>query len=456
METKELAAFLCQISYSNLSEETIATARMTLLDILGVAIAGSATPEGKIWQQHFLSYSTSEPSATVWQNGLPSAGYRQAAGINAAFGHILDFDDVHNLAIAHLGVVTVPGSLAIAQSRHCSGREWIAALAAGFEIGARVGHAINPSAYEFWHTTAVVGSLSTCGAVGRLLHLTPEQMCNALGSAGTQAAGLWEFMKDGAMSKPLHTANATLCGIRSAELSKLGLTGASHILEGRQGLLRALSREFHPERLTASLGESYMLSSNSFKLYPCCRHIHSAIYNMVKLLSVHKITPEQVMWIRSYTYDTALQLTDRPSPATPYARKFSMQYCLSAVLFRGGYHSDIFEPDDMDLRQTEAIMRKVQIVTDPEINKKIQQDASCWANRLEIQLTDHRILVESTDYPPGDSHVPLTWQQAVEKFYNLTFPVLGETSAERLADNVSRLEKMSDMADLFSCSISCG
>lgn len=449
MQTKELASYLAQMNYGSMSERTRSVVKKTILDIVGVTIAGSASGEAAIWKAHFLSYTTSENKATVWSKDFPDTGYRQAAGVNAAWGHILDFDDVHNLAIAHLGVVTVPGALAVAQSRHLSGIALMEGIAAGFEAGARIGHAINPSSYKIWHTTAVVGALSTCAAVGRLINLSSEKMVHALGSAGTQAAGLWEFMSDGAMSKPLHTANATLSGIRSAELAELGLTGASRILEGEQGLLRALSQEYHPERLTAGFDGEYLIADNSFKLYPCCRHIHSAIYNMDRLMHAHQIAPEQIRQIRSYTYDTAKNLTDRLEPATPYACKFSMQYCLSAIANRGCYDICIFDTEFMESPSVRALMPKVNVISDTLINDKIRTDSTCWGNRLEITLTDGTILTESADYPPGDSHVPFPWEEALGKFHALADPVIGHECAQRIARQIDRLEQLNDVNSIF-------
>lgn len=322
-------------------------------------------------------------------------------------------------------------------------------IAAGFEVGARVGHAINPSSYKFWHTTAVVGALSTSAAVGRIMDLSAEEMCSALGSAGTQAAGLWEFMADGAMSKPLHTANATLCGIRAAELASLGLTGASRILEGEQGLIRALSKEYHPERLTDGLGGEYMIGQNSFKLYPCCRHIHSAIFNLVTILDGRKIPPDQVRVVRSYTYDTAKNLTDRSRPATAYACKFSMQYCLGAILNRGTYDERIFEPRTMDDPAVRGLMGKVLVISDPEINGKIKSDATCWGNRLEVELNDGTVLKAGADYPPGDSHVPFPWEDALQKFHTLADPVIGHARAEAIASQINRLDQLDDVNLIF-------
>ena len=145
----------------------------------------------------------------------------------------MDMDDVHNASITHLGAVTIPAALAVGQEASPPpGGEVLAAIAAGYEIGARVGEAINPGSYHYWHTTGVVGALCSAVAAGKLMGLDREKLLHAIGSAGTQAAGLWQFLEDGAMSKTLHTANGTLCGLRSARLAALGFTAAEETAVG--------------------------------------------------------------------------------------------------------------------------------------------------------------------------------------------------------------------------------
>ena len=142
----------------------------------------------------------------------------------------------------------------------------LAAIAAGYEIGARVGEAINPGSYHYWHTTGVVGALCSAVAAGKLMGLDREKLLHAIGSAGTQAAGLWQFLEDGAMSKTLHTANGTLCGLRSARLAALGFTAAEDILAGDRGLLGAMTPDNHPEALTRALSwDNCALLTNSLK-----------------------------------------------------------------------------------------------------------------------------------------------------------------------------------------------
>ncbi|MEA4912877.1 MAG: MmgE/PrpD family protein [Oscillospiraceae bacterium] len=449
MQTQQLADYIADIHYENLSAHVIEVAKKTVLDIIGVAIAGSSTKDAEIWERYYSSDKTSGGQANAWRGDFPRMGYKQAAALNAACGHILDFDDVLNEAIAHLGVVTVPAALAVSQKLSASGKRLIEAVTAGFEIGARVGRAINPGSYRIWHTTGVVGALCSSAAVGKLLGLNGRLMQHAFGNAGTQASGLWEFMSDGAMSKPLHTANATACGIRASELAELGLTGASRILEGDQGMLRAFDTEYRPELLTYGLGGEYMIAENSFKLYPCCRHTHSGICSMDRLLKAHPVDAAHIAAIRVYTYTASKNLTDRPEPATPYACKFSIQYCLSAMVINGGYDPKIFDAEAIDDPAIRRLMKRITVCDDDAINEGIKKDSSCWANRTEIVFDNGAVFCESTAYPPGDSHIPMSWDDLLSKFHSMTDGVLGRKCAEQLVSRIQALEKIDDVNMIF-------
>jgi len=136
-----------------------------------------------------------------------------AAMVNAASSHFAEQDDVHNGAVFHPGTVVFPPALAVAQAIGCSGSEFLTAAVAGYEVGIRVGEFLGRTHYQVFHTTGTAGTLAAAAAVGRLLNLSAEQMLDAFGSAGTQSAGLWEFLRDAADSKQLHTAKAAADGL---------------------------------------------------------------------------------------------------------------------------------------------------------------------------------------------------------------------------------------------------
>src|SRR5271166_4036316 len=177
-----------------------------------------------------------------------------AAMVNAAASHVAEQDDVHNGSVFHPGTVVFPVALALAQDLSRSGRELLTAAVVGYEVGIRVGEFLGRSHYRIFHTTGTAGALAAAAAAGHLLKLSEEQMNHAFGSAGTQAAGLWEFLRDAAHSKQLHTAHAAVAGLTAACLAKDGFTGARQILTGPQGMAAGLSRGVDIKRLTKGLG----------------------------------------------------------------------------------------------------------------------------------------------------------------------------------------------------------
>lgn len=194
MLTEQLSDFLYEVRYDSLPSKAVDNAKLYLGDLLGVAAAGSVQPQGGIWRSYFAA-GDGQQEATAWNSGLERFSCEHAAALNAACAHVMDMDDVHNASITHLGAVTIPAALAVGQKLHRSGREVLAAIAAGYEIGARVGEAINPGSYHYWHTTGVVGALCSAVAAGKLMGLDRKKLLHAIGSAGTQAAGLWQFLE---------------------------------------------------------------------------------------------------------------------------------------------------------------------------------------------------------------------------------------------------------------------
>lgn len=449
MRTEELSDFLYKVHYEDLPVKAVDQAKLYIEDLLGVALAGSTRQQGEIWRSYFAG-DAGRPEAAAWNTGMERLSCERAAGLNAACAHVMDMDDVHNASITHLGAVTIPAALAVGQKLHRSGREVITAIAAGYEIGARVGEAINPGSYHYWHTTGVVGALCSAVAAAKLMGLDREQMLSAIGSAGTQAAGLWQFLEDGAMSKTLHTANATLCGLRAAELAALGFTAARDILAGAHGLLGAMTPDNHPEVLTRELDwASCALLTNSLKPYACCRHTHSADYCAELLRKEHHLEPEHITRIVDHTYQVAVNTVDDPAPATPYGYKFSGQYCTAAMLVYGNLQESVFTPEATSAPEVRRLMEKITLVCDPELEASYQADRNRWAHRLEVTMDDGRVLTKQVEYPYGDFNNPFSWDFEHQKFHTLADGVLGRERADELVRRIPRLDELDDINELF-------
>jgi len=450
MLTKYLSDFALSITFESLPPDVAELTKFCIQDLMGVVIAGSASKQASIWKEYFAGHPR-DNCASGWYTNFPSLNYRDAAALNSAVGHIMDFDDVHSASITHLGVVTIPSAIAIGQKYKKTGREIIAAIAAGYEVGARIGEAVNPGSYWYWHTTGIVGGFCSCMAAGKLLGLNAGQMLNALGSAGTQSSGLWEFINDGAMSKPLHTANATLCGIRSAELAMLGLTGAGRILEGEQGLIKAITSSYNMDALTNGLGTApYKIKSNSFKPYSCCRHTHSAVYCADLMMECHQINPLRIVRITDRTYQIAKTHTDNPNPTTPYGYKFSLQYCIAAVIVYRRLHEPEFSEEKTENQLVRRLMDKVEVIVDEKFEKEFQQSPDKWIHQVAITMEDGSVFTRRVDYPLGDWHNPFDWSIADEKFYTITHDIISDKQAETLTNNIKKLEQLDNINELFA------
>lgn len=446
MQTKALSRFIGQIKYEDLPVEVVDRAKMCVEDLIGVTLAGIRRPEATVWSQFF---GQSGEDAVAWMPGFPRHRAADAAALNAAVGHLMDMDDLHNASIAHLGVVTIPTAIAIGQKLHRSGQALLSAVVAGYEVGGRIGAAINPSSYWYWHTTGLVGSFCAAVAAGRLMELDEIQMLHCFGSAGTQSAGLWQFLKDGAMSKSLHTANATLCGIRAAELSALGFTGATEILEGERGLIRAVAPNDKLDALTKDFAAPYRIMTNSFKPYACCRHTHSAIHAVERLMAEQCLIPEEVMSVEDRTYHTAVQLTDNNTPSTPYACKFSLQYCIALALLQRELTEESFAPEQTCDPLLRSLMGKIRITPDDELEREFQQNPDQWSHLLRVTLVSGEVREMRVDFPPGDYQNPFDWETADAKFLSLTEGLLEAKQQRILLDRLHHLEQLKDCNELF-------
>jgi 2-methylcitrate dehydratase PrpD len=257
--TQRLAEALATVSYSNLPAQVVMDTKRAVLDWLGSALAGATEPPARMAQRVVASMGKST-EATIFAAGRSSAAL--AAMTNGIASHILEFDDVHKESTLHGGAPIISATLAVAEREHADGRSFILAVVLGYEAALRIGEAVNPSHYHFWHPTGTVATFGAAAAAGSLMKLNSEQTVNALGSAGTQAAGLWEFNSDGAMSKHLHPGKAAFNGVLAADLARAGFTAASRILEGERGFVRAMSTSRDASQITRGFGTQWKISEN--------------------------------------------------------------------------------------------------------------------------------------------------------------------------------------------------
>ena len=339
-----------------------------------------------------------------------------AALVNAASSHWAEQDDVHNSSVFHPATVVFPPALALAQALGRPGREFLAAAAAGYEVGIRVGEFLGRSHYKVFHTTGTAGALAAAAAAGRILGLSPAQMLDAFGSAGTQAAGLWEFLRDAADSKQLHPAKAAENGLTAACLAARGFAGAKRILEGEQGMAAGMSRDADPAKLTDRLGDRWALVETSFKWHASCRHTHPAADALLKVTDEHRLEPSQIACVTARVHQAAIDVLGRVAdPQTVHQAKFSMGSVLGLIAYFRRAGVSEFEAHFRDPRIA-SFRDRVRMVLDPEVDLAYP---ARWIGKVTVETTDGRTLAGRVDNPKGDPGNALTRAELEDKAVSL-------------------------------------
>jgi 2-methylcitrate dehydratase PrpD len=452
MVSRRLAEVLAGTTYADLPSPVVAETQRAILDWLGSALAGAAEPAARMMQGVVARLGASEQS-TIFAAGRSSAPC--AALANGVASHILELDDVHKGSTLHAAAPIIPAALAVAEREHVTGRTLILSIALGYDAALRIGEAVNPSHYRFWHPTGTVATFGAAVAAGSIMQLNAAQMLDALGNAGTQAAGLWEFNSDGAMSKHLHPGKAAFNGILSADLARAGFTGAKRILEGERGFMRAMSSSFDATRITRGLGKAWKITENCYKLHSCCGHTHSAIDLGLDLRSQRKWSAEDttanVRDIHIETYGPGFEIVKERNPRSPTQAKFSIAYCVAAALLEGRvgleqFSVERFAPDGVRDPHIAAMLRRTRVTVGAELTKKYP---SAWPACLTITLADGSRLSECRDYPRGNPEHPLTTRQLEDKFLALVGSRFGSETANSTLRTVHAIENCPDVAMLF-------
>lgn len=410
-----LATFASQLRYENIPAPVLRRAEDLLLDTLASILAGAGARPVQIMAGYAQAMGPADGPAEILVNRRRSSPLF-AAMVNAAAAHVVEQDDVHNGSVFHPAAVIFPPALAVAQALGLSGRDVLTAAVAGYEVGIRVGEFLGRSHYKIFHTTATVGTLAAAVTVGRLLGLDPERMLNALGSAGTQSAGLWEFLRDAADSKQLHTAHAVAAGITAAYLARDGFTGARQILEGPQGLAAGMSRDADPSRLTDRLGERWALAETSFKYHASCRHTHPAADALQALMRDNQLGAGDIASIEALVHQGALDvLGPVVNPATVHQSKFSMGTVLGLIALKGRAGLAEFDAA-LDDPAMATWRERTTMTLDPEVDQAYPQR---WIGKVKVRTTDGRELSARVDEPKGDPGNTLSRAEIEAKMLSL-------------------------------------
>mgnify|MGYP000143101476 FL=1 len=436
--SKALATFASELKIGDIPQEVIARTEDLLVDWFGSAIAGKGSrPVEAITQfaQNMGGFNSTNPGSAEILISRKNSSPFLAALANAAASHVAEQDDVHNGSVFHPATVVFPAALATAQTIAASGEDLLVAAVAGYEVGIRVGEFLGRSHYKTFHTTGTAGTLAAAAAVGHLLKLNPIQMLHAFGSAGTQSAGLWEFLRDAADSKQLHTAHAASTGLMSAYLAQSGFTGAEHILEGKQGLAAGMSSDADPSKLIDRLGSRWTIAETSFKYHASCRHTHPAADALLQVMRVHHLKPSDIAKVETLVHQGAIDvLGPVTDPTTVHQSKFSMGTVLGLIAHY--QFAGLQEFDQHFHDQAICVFRdRVNMILDPEVDGAYPQR---WIGKVKVYLNGGEVLEGRVDEPKGDPGNTLSRAEITDKAMRLA-AFSGGASPKEMSTAIERL-----------------
>jgi len=444
--TQELASYCSHVKFDDLSDEVIDCAKYRFLDFISVACRGSIEdPSQTIYR--FVSEMGKGDGVIVGTR--EKAPFLYSALANGTSSHSIEMDDVNNAASLHPGVVVFPSALAAGEMAGASGKRFILAVVLGYEVMIRLGTALGPenSYKRGFHPTGTCGTFGSSVASSKILGLQEEEILNAIGISGSQAAGSMEYLAQGAWTKPFHAGWAAHSGMVAAMLSRKGFKGPSSILEGRDGFLHAYSSGADPSRVLEGIGSSFQILQTSVKIHACCRYMHSPIDAVLKIIKENNLRPEQVKKVKVGILRAGATLIADPieskyKPQSIVDAQFSMPFGAAAALLYGKADLKEFQVSTIRSRPVREMMRKVKCMVDPELDRTFPRQ---WRATAEILTKDEKRYTTTVEYPKGDPENPLSWEEMIERFHELTGQILKEDQRLKIVEAVKKLDGVKDM-----------
>lgn len=451
-----LVDYCLATQYDSLPRAVIDITKQQLLDTVGVALAGYHA-DGVRQLRDFTVSMGGKPESRVWGARVAVPAH-DAARVNAAMAHALDYDDTHEKSYVHPSVITIPAVLAIAEKTPgISGKDIIVATALGTDLSCRLALAAQPGVDPFkvgWHNTTIYGFISSALATGKLLGLTREQMIHAAGIAYHQASGNAQAHVDGALTKRMGPGFACSAGVLAAQMAQAGVTGARDVLEGVIGLYPQYHRgHYNRAALLDGLGADYAATELSFKPYPSCRGSHTAVEAALALRREHAFSPSEIRTITIYNGPGEFKLLGDPveakrAPQTNVQAQFSNPWVVATTLLNDRISLEDFEPEALKHSEVLALTHKTHTALDPSL---VTQGGGVGPTRVDVELANGQRLSQTVYAAKGEPNQPLTSAEFEQKFRDCAQSAgLKPSQIAALMSTIQNLESLSDASTLTS------
>ena len=455
--TAYVADFIVNTKAEDIPPDVAHLGKRSVLDGIGLALAGAASETGHIIRRYLESLGLSgagRGSTVIGGDGAPVPA-RFAAFANGVGIHADDYDDtqlavlkdrVYGL-LTHPTAPALPPVLALAERDGLSGRDMMTAYQIGVEVECKVAEAILPRHYQHgFHSTATCGAFGAAAGASRLLRLDREQTRRALSIAGSQAGGLRENF--GTMTKPFHAGRAAESGVVAAELAALGFTASPIALEADRGFFRAAGGGYTAEMIEGRLGKPWTFASPgvSIKPHPSGSLTHPGMSVMQELIRRHDIRPEQVKRVKVGTNHNMPTALIHHQPRTELQAKFSMEFCMAILLLERKAGLPQFTDEVVNRGDVQDMIRRVDFGVHPEAEAA---GFDKMTTIIEIELNDGKVLKGVADFGKGSPANPMSDDELKQKFRECAeWGGLDDSTARRVIDCVWGIESLRDLREL--------
>jgi 2-methylcitrate dehydratase PrpD len=443
MILNQFAHYVARQGHTVLPPAVQHAAQRALIDWFAALLPGTVTaPALQLRRAHAseLGYGRSSLPAVRTTAFAPTAAW-----INGSTSHAVEFDDIFRDAVYHPGCPTIAAALAMAEDRQASGTALLRAITAGYEVSTRIGAAVQPAHYRFFHTTGTVGCFGAACAGAVLADPgSSDTALHAMATATTFASGLQQAFRSDAMTKALHAGHAAWVGVTAAQGAAAGVTGVADILEGESGFGAALCGSPDWQSVTEGLGEQFNITRITQKNHGCCGHTFAAIDALLDAQKTHAFTAAEIRRIKVRTYRAALDVAGIRDPKSAFEARFSLPYVISHAAVYGSVRLSAFEPARLRDDKVRTLLDKVDVVDDPELTAAFPK---MRAARVEVTLLDGRTVEAFAPYRRGDPEAPLSDDELNAKFIELASPIIGDAAAKTLLDKLWHIDELS-VADL--------
>ena len=419
--TDYVGKFVTATKYEEIPEEVIELGKKSILDGLGLALAGSRAQTGTICRQYLERTGVCGGKATVIGSARKTSP-RFAAFVNGVSIHADDFDDTQ-LAVAkdrvygllvHPTVPVLPAIFALAERGGVSGKEWMLAYHVGVEVECKIAEAISPRHYQDgFHSTGTCGPFGSAAACAKLLRFDLSKTLNAFGLVASQSGGLRENF--GTMTKPFQAGRAAESGLVSTDLAALGWTAAEQILEADRGFFHAFGGSYDPTSIMDRLGKpwSFVSPGISLKPYPSGSLAHPAMTELARLIEANNIQAAQVEKVDVGANHNMTTTLLHHQPKTGLQAKFSMEFCLAILLLERKAGLGEFSDKAVQRADVREMIGRINFYVDPEAESAGYDKMT---SLLKFHLKDGRVIAGRADFAKGSPANPMTFEEAATKF----------------------------------------